>query len=377
MAPIEFDRRKARTKRLEDDLTPAEVARLIRDDNDGQLRFTLRSLLESGQAPVSYVRESWSEDASYFTANRGATGLVVAFCSAVHRLGVPVSYFLQTMREDLYDVLVLRDPRKLHFDAGVQGLGSFLEVMHRIKTFAEVKGFREIITYGSSMGGYPALRAGLLLKANRAISMSGGYCWHVGRLIRKTKTGRAFDPLCPCFAPTTTELVAVIPSRNEKDVRAFEILQRTFPKCVAVKINAEVHTLPTFFYRVRLLRLFHACLFEYWNDPVRSELLTLVEQAAIHSDAVESERAERISNLRHRLFDAQKAARAERKRLRHRVLDVQKALLDVQKAARAERRRHARELRAIHASTSWRLTAPLRRLADVVRRLSRMMRAKQ
>lgn len=232
---------------MEDDLTPAEVARLIRDDNDGQLRFTLRSLLESGQAPVSYVRESWSEDASYFTANRGATGLVVAFCSAVGRLGVPASYFLQTMREDLYDVLVLRDPRKLHFDAGVQGLGSFLEVMHRIKTFAEVKGFREIITYGSSMGGYPALRAGLLLKANRAISMSGGYCWHVGRLIRKTKTGRAFDPLCPCFAPTTTELVAVIPSRNERDVRAFEILQRTFPKCVVVKINAEVHTLPTFF----------------------------------------------------------------------------------------------------------------------------------
>ena len=97
---------------------------------------------------------------------------------------------------------------------------------------------------------------------------------------------------------------------------------------------------------VGLLRLFHACLFEYWNDPVRSELLTLVEQAAIHSDSVESERAERISNLRHRLFDAQKAARAERKR-------------------------HARELRTIYASTSWRLIAPLRRLANMVRRLIR------
>jgi hypothetical protein len=199
MAPIEFDRRKARTKLLEDNLTPAEVAKLIRDDNNRQLQFALRSLLESGQAPVSYVRESWSRDATYYTANRGAPGLVVAFCSAVHRLGVPASYFLQTMREDLYDVLILRDPRKSFFDHGVQGLGSFLEVMHRIKAFAEVKGFSEIITYGSSMGGYPALRAGLLLNATRAISMSGCYTWHVGRLVQKGRTTvRAFDPLCPC-----------------------------------------------------------------------------------------------------------------------------------------------------------------------------------
>jgi hypothetical protein len=137
---------------------------------------------------------------------------------------------------------------KLFFDHGVQGLGSFLEVMHRIKAFAEVKGFREIITYGSSMGGYPALRAGLLLNATRAISMSGCYCWHVGRLVQKGKTTvRAFDPLCPCFSPPKTELVAVIPSRNERDVGAFEILQRTFPMCVAVKINAEAHTLSSFF----------------------------------------------------------------------------------------------------------------------------------
>ena len=41
------------------------------------------------------------------------------------------------------------------------------------------------------------------------------------------------------------------------------------------------------------------------------------------------------------------------------------------------RRRYAQKLAATEASTSWRLTAPLRRLADVVRRLSRMMRAKQ
>jgi hypothetical protein len=108
-----------------------------------------------------------------------------------------------------------------------------------------------------------------------------------------------------------------------------------------------------------LLRLFCACLFEYWDNDIRAELLALLNRTSRYISEVQASRADRVMNLRHRLFDAQKAAQAEQKRL-----------------ARELRRRHARELRTIYASTSWRLTAPLRRLADVVRRLGRMMRAK-
>jgi hypothetical protein len=107
MAPIEFDRRKIKTK-LDDSLVPAEIAQLIKDADQEELPFAIRSLLATGHAPVRFVSECWSEDANYYTANRGARSLIVAFCSGANRLGVPISYFLQMLRDDLYDVVVLR-----------------------------------------------------------------------------------------------------------------------------------------------------------------------------------------------------------------------------------------------------------------------------
>lgn len=158
----------------------------------------LRPLLVAGETPVGYVRESRCEGFNYYTAHRGARSLIVAFSSANKDLGVPIAYFLQMLRDDLYDVLVLYDRRKLHFDRGIAGLSdSFLETVPLIKAFAQSKGYHEVITFGSSMGGYPALRAGLLLGADRAISISGKYCWHVGRLLRNQESAGAFDVLCP------------------------------------------------------------------------------------------------------------------------------------------------------------------------------------
>ena len=152
MAPIEYDRRKQKTRIADDILTPAEIAEIIRNDPAGEFQYELRSMLESGQAPASYVRQAWSQHALYYTANRGARSLIVAFASAVNRLGVPISYFLQTLREDLYDVLVLQDPRKLHFTRGVSGLGSFVDVIRRIESYAEANGFTEIIQHGGISG---------------------------------------------------------------------------------------------------------------------------------------------------------------------------------------------------------------------------------
>ena len=239
-------------------------------------------MLNGGENPVAYRREAWSEDATYYTSGTGASRLIVAFTHPGGRLGVPISAFLQALSADVHDVILLRDSRHLHYTRGVRELGTFLETMGRIKDFAS-KGGQQIITFGISLGGYPALRGGRLLKASRAISVSGRYAWHPGRLVRKEITVQAFDLLCPCTSSSATELILVYPSRHEEDKNAFDVLRKTLPECTAVPINTDKHNVVGYFYKAHLLPLFLACLFDYGGEAeIRTDLLARLEQAARH-----------------------------------------------------------------------------------------------
>jgi hypothetical protein len=328
MARVRFDRRKIKSHDLDNELTPAEIADLLKGADEDELPFVIRPLLEAGEAPVGYARQTWgSGDARYYTANRGASSLLVAFCGRGWGLGVPVSAFLQSLRDDLYDVVVLHDKRKQHFDRGVLEFSdSFKDTVQRIKTFADDKNYSRIVTFGASMGGYPALRAGLLLGAERAISIGGRYCWHVGRLLRDGDSAGAFDPLCHCFTGRRTELVAIIGGRNKADTNAVNVLRRTFPQCHVELIATDEHNVLHYFHRASLLRLFSACLFEYWESDVRSGLLALLDRTARYSETAAIER------------------------LHQRELDYLRHELDL-----------------LHDSRSWRFTRPLRNFAESVR----------
>src|SRR5665811_1007961 len=114
MAPkIVFERQKAKVKAWDDQLTPLEIAAALK--NDADLPFAISPLLKSGHDPVGYVREDWSEDASYYTSRKSAKSLIVAFSGTSGRPGAPTSYFLQMLRDDVHDAVVLRDPRNLHY----------------------------------------------------------------------------------------------------------------------------------------------------------------------------------------------------------------------------------------------------------------------
>ena len=283
MAPkIVFERRKAKVKDWDNQLTPLEIATVLK--TDAELPFAIAPLLRGGQNPVGYVREEWSEDASYYTSRKGAKRLIVAFTNFKGRLGIPISYFLQTLRDDVFDILVLRDPRNLHYTHGIRGLGGFLETMRQIEHFAGANGFQQIITFGNSRGGLPALRAGRLLGARRAISIGGRYVWHPGRLTRNETPVCAFDLLCACTSPGPTELVVVYARGNEVDKSAFDLLKRTIPECTAVPIDIEEHSIFRHFYNARLLPLFVACLFDYWDEAeIRADMLVRLEHAARHT----------------------------------------------------------------------------------------------
>ena len=277
-----FDRRKTRVKAYDDLLTPLEIAKLLESDRD--MPFAIASLLRGGESPAAYRREAWSEDATYYTSGNGAGRLIVAFTHPGGRLGIPISSFLQMLRDDVYDVILLRDSSQLQYSRGIQGLGTFLEAMKRIEDFAAAKGYQQIIAFGSSLGGYPALRGGRLLKARRAISVGGLYAWHPGRLMRNERSVQAFDLLCACASPSPTELVAVYAYRHDQDKSAFDLLLRTFPECSGVPIDTDRHNIAGYFYKARLLPLFLACLFDYWDEAeIRTDLLARLEQAARHS----------------------------------------------------------------------------------------------
>jgi hypothetical protein len=294
MAPNTFDRRKTKIREWEQELTPLEIAELLKDDAD--LPFTIAPLLRSGQKPAAYIREMWGEDATFFTSRGGAGRLIVIFAAPRPRRGIPISYVLQALRDDANDVIWLQDPSQLHYTGGIRGLGSFLEIVQRIELFATGGRYQQIITFGVSLGGLPALRAGQLLRATRAVSVGGRYPWHPGRLIRKERSVQAFDPLCPCASPSPTELLLVYSQHNEEDRRAFNLVRKTFPECIAAPIDTEKHNLMGHFYKANLLPTFLACLFEYWDAvEIRTDLLQRLNQARQQNEAAHTPPVARTS----------------------------------------------------------------------------------
>ena len=362
MSPkVVFDRQKAKVKNWDNERTPLEIAAEL--DAHPELPFIIAHLLRVGERPVSYLREDWSEHATYYKSRKPAKRLIVAFATGKNTLGVPISYFLQMLRDDLFEVIVLRDPRGLHYTHGVRGLGSFFESMTQIKEFAEARGFQEIITFGASYGGIPALRAGRLLGARRAISIGGGYPWHPGRLIRGETPVYAFDPLCACASPGPTELVLVYARRNETDRNANKLLKKTFPACTAVGISTNEHNLLGYFYMARLLPLLFACLFEWWEENSSTALLTRLGRTAHHILEEQAQKDERLQHLSSKELEAQEEREARR------LAEKRFGLAEKQsRLAEKNSMRLLRELEAVHESCSWRVTLPFRAIKRMLSR---------
>jgi hypothetical protein len=133
-------------------------------------------------------------------------------------------------------------------------------------------------------------------------------------------------------------LVALAAVRNPTDIDALNVLRRIFPQCCAATINTRKHNIMHYFQRANLLRLFCACLFEYWHNDIRSDLLALIERSARSSQAQEADPA-----LRRQIAEFE----------RH----YQNKLDDLN-----------RQLASLQKSRSWQITRPLRNIAGALRR---------
>jgi hypothetical protein len=166
------------------------------------------------------------------------------------------------LQDDVYDVLILSDIQRRHYDAGIAGYSSsLLEMLDRLRTFTEARCYRRIVTYGTSMGGYAALRAGLWLGADRAVSIGGGFCVHPPRLVQGGYEIRAFDLICACRRRGDVPVVTVFAAGNLRDIEQQAALSGVLPDCVALKVDTERHNVLHHLDRRGELRSFYATIF--------------------------------------------------------------------------------------------------------------------
>jgi hypothetical protein len=161
--------------------------------------------------------------------------IVFAFAGKAGGLMIPTGVFLQLLPSADVDVVILNDTTRSHFSRGLPGYAAdFIDLVRRLDDDFQPSKYKNVCSYGTSMGGLVALRYGLLL-GTKSISVCGNFPWHVGRLIEPTgEVGEeaqsasalewdradescqgmpAFDLLCACKASDAVKFVCVYGER--------------------------------------------------------------------------------------------------------------------------------------------------------------------
>lgn len=220
-------------RKFERAATPLDVAHVLEHlgaVSSAAAKAVRRSVIAriGDEVPEPYIASKFANSVDFFsdrvTPSSDKTALI-CFTGSARRMMLPAATFLQALPAVRFDVVMLKDEQRLHYQAGIDGYADTLAgLMQRLATDLGAGSYRRIVTMGASMGGFPALRAGILMQADRAISLGGREMWHIGRLgrIDSYPSFVAFDALCPC-APPAPELVCVFTRTFAADRRSAEI----------------------------------------------------------------------------------------------------------------------------------------------------------
>lgn len=124
-----------------------------------------------------WVRHPLSENMDLFTADPSLAPdktLIVGFTGNVNRLMMPIYRFLLHLDPASSDLLLLRDPNRAHYARGIPGTsGDIGTLSDWLRKHVEEKGYRRVISIGTSAGGLASLCAGLANGWDKAISIGG------------------------------------------------------------------------------------------------------------------------------------------------------------------------------------------------------------
>ena len=215
--------------RTEAELTPLEIDALCMRGHrlPEHTRAWLNAMASYGgfmnAAPQRFWRRRVSNDIDFYcdpSVPVREKCLVFAFCGSAHRLMMPIPCTLQYLPADRCDVVVLRDQSHMHYMHGIHPYASsFLDLVRKLAADLRAAEYRSICTYGTSMGGFVALRCGIVLNARRAISVGGATAWQPPRLVRN-QYFPAFDFLCRCNMKTEVSLYCCYPADHLADAAA-------------------------------------------------------------------------------------------------------------------------------------------------------------
>ena len=132
---------------------------------------------------------------------------------------LPIPCVLQYLDPAQCDVLVLHDPLREYYDAGLPGYASsFLGILERLRRDVPLARLRRRLLLWHQRRRTAAVRAGLLLGADRAIAASVSIPWRVTRLQNPAaRPFPAFEPICACWRDTRHRPDLGLWRGNEKD----------------------------------------------------------------------------------------------------------------------------------------------------------------
>ena len=229
-------------------------------------------------APSPFTRTEIASGVNLYSAEGGAQNLIVGFGGSLGRLNMAIFMVLEALDSAKCDLLLLAEFKKLHFDQGIEGYArSMPELMNKVGDFARQRGYRSIITYGTSMGGFPALRGGDMLGADRAISIGGRFAWHPGRISRGEEQIGAFDPICSCRMPFRVPCYLLYAGDKNLDVDHAEMLARIMPESRRISLPGNDHNFPHQIRSRGKLDSFFSEIFDLTREPDEARLRALLE----------------------------------------------------------------------------------------------------
>lgn len=168
---------------VENYVTPTEVRHfddaLAKEAHDVPGRLWIAQLL--GPMPngkpraVEFERRGIRRDVTLYTNSTVPASqktLIIGFAGNYQRLMAPMPHLLDCLNPAQYDVLVLRDLKRLLFSKGVAGLGpDFFSAMQNLHRRVDPTAYRNTIALGTSSGALPALLAAIVLKLRRGIAL--------------------------------------------------------------------------------------------------------------------------------------------------------------------------------------------------------------
>lgn len=140
----------------------------------------------------------------------GDRELVIGFAGATANFFQPSPVVLQHLDEERHDLLLLRDMRQMGYREGIAGLESFTAVLEAARAIASR--YQSLVVLGGSMGGAPAIFAGIRLGARRTVSLGGS--------LKDLPTASRYLGNAPMLASTgheVSELIALFAGGVDRD----------------------------------------------------------------------------------------------------------------------------------------------------------------